>query len=342
MLDWSLLFSRYPSICQLQMTTSTILTSFSLNCLCTSVSISSSVSQQYNPFLVWFSLQHDSFHGIRVSAPEASSTKTVESWPRGLRSRTCRKGGYCTSQIPGWHKRRYSACLVSHARLNSMSSPLMAKRERLTVRSIVCWITRTMRKSNPLQPQFMCWCAKVGCVWLAFSIFDHPWPSLGDFDIQCRTTRRYHSVSTPFSGEKHLFRMQCTDGNLNYSVVLEHQIGSQSLALSSWTCLTSVLRSTPLYSFHRIYQRFRLLQVRHYQSRFSISDDWMESDLGFHLFPTLFMVVDLLMLSPPWTITAIPAMVLSHCIAFGYWFWVEKCYENNGWYNVSLHIVSFH
>jgi hypothetical protein len=57
----------------------------------------------------------------------------------------------------------------------------------------------------------------------------------------------------------------------------------------------------------------------------------MTIDLGFHLFPTLFMMADLLLLSPPWTITAVPAMALSHCIAFGYWFWVEKCYQNNGW-----------
>ncbi|RAO68237.1 uncharacterized protein BHQ10_004249 [Talaromyces amestolkiae] len=53
-------------------------------------------------------------------------------------------------------------------------------------------------------------------------------------------------------------------------------------------------------------------------------------DLGFHLVPSVVMLVDILFLSPPWTITALPSMALSSCIAFGYWFWIEKCYSVNG------------
>ncbi|KAE8552613.1 hypothetical protein TMatcc_008016 [Talaromyces marneffei ATCC 18224] len=59
-------------------------------------------------------------------------------------------------------------------------------------------------------------------------------------------------------------------------------------------------------------------------------------DLGFHLVPSVVMLVDLLFLSPPWTITALPSMALSSCIAFGYWFWIEKCYSVNGWYPYPL------
>jgi FAR-17a/AIG1-like protein len=55
------------------------------------------------------------------------------------------------------------------------------------------------------------------------------------------------------------------------------------------------------------------------------------SDLGFHLIPSVVMLFDILLLSPPWTISALPAMGLSSCIAFGYWFWIEKCYAINGW-----------
>lgn len=44
------------------------------------------------------------------------------------------------------------------------------------------------------------------------------------------------------------------------------------------------------------------------------------------------MLVDLLFLSPPWTITALPSLILSGTIAFGYWFWVEQCFLYNGWY----------
>lgn len=59
-------------------------------------------------------------------------------------------------------------------------------------------------------------------------------------------------------------------------------------------------------------------------------------DLGFHLVPSVVMLVDILFLSPPWTITALPSMALSSCIAFGYWFWIEKCYSVNGWYPYPL------
>lgn len=55
------------------------------------------------------------------------------------------------------------------------------------------------------------------------------------------------------------------------------------------------------------------------------------TDLGFHLVPSVVMLFDILFLSPPWTITALPSIGLSSCIAFGYWFWIEKCYSINGW-----------
>jgi len=59
-------------------------------------------------------------------------------------------------------------------------------------------------------------------------------------------------------------------------------------------------------------------------------------DLGFHAIPSILLVVDLLLLSPPWTITALPAIGLSAAIAFAYWFWIELCYQNNGWYPYPL------
>jgi len=53
-------------------------------------------------------------------------------------------------------------------------------------------------------------------------------------------------------------------------------------------------------------------------------------DVGFHLAPAVFLVIDLLLLSPPWTIHALPAMGLSGFLAVGYYFWVEHCYSHNG------------
>ncbi|CAL5865921.1 uncharacterized protein PFLUO_LOCUS127 [Penicillium psychrofluorescens] len=58
----------------------------------------------------------------------------------------------------------------------------------------------------------------------------------------------------------------------------------------------------------------------------------MNADISFHAVPSVVMLIDLLFLSPPWTITVVPALGLSGAIAFGYWFWVELCFENNGWY----------
>ncbi|KIX06558.1 uncharacterized protein Z518_04534 [Rhinocladiella mackenziei CBS 650.93] len=58
----------------------------------------------------------------------------------------------------------------------------------------------------------------------------------------------------------------------------------------------------------------------------------LPADLSFHLVPSLLLLIDLLFLSPPWTITALPAVGLSTFIAFLYWFWIEQCYTYNGFY----------
>jgi hypothetical protein len=44
------------------------------------------------------------------------------------------------------------------------------------------------------------------------------------------------------------------------------------------------------------------------------------------------LVLDLLFFSPPYTIAVLPALGLSACIAFGYWFWIEQCYAYNQFY----------
>ena len=54
-------------------------------------------------------------------------------------------------------------------------------------------------------------------------------------------------------------------------------------------------------------------------------------DVGFHLYPAVFLALDLVLLSPPWTIPAYGVMLLSTGIAFSYWYWVELCFSYNGW-----------
>jgi FAR-17a/AIG1-like protein len=53
------------------------------------------------------------------------------------------------------------------------------------------------------------------------------------------------------------------------------------------------------------------------------------------MIPSVLLVLDILFLSPPWTITPLPAIGLSGALAFAYWFWIELCYQNNGWYVLS-------
>lgn len=55
-------------------------------------------------------------------------------------------------------------------------------------------------------------------------------------------------------------------------------------------------------------------------------------DIGFHAAPGVFLALDLLLFSPPWTIQRNNALVLSLAFTFGYWSWVEYCYGINGWY----------
>lgn len=48
--------------------------------------------------------------------------------------------------------------------------------------------------------------------------------------------------------------------------------------------------------------------------------------------PAFTLTLDLLFFSPPYTIAVLPALGLSACIAFGYWFWIEQCFTYNQFY----------
>lgn len=55
------------------------------------------------------------------------------------------------------------------------------------------------------------------------------------------------------------------------------------------------------------------------------------SDIGLHFTPGLLLMIDLLLLSPPWTITVLEAGGVGSVLACLYWFWTELCYQKNGW-----------
>ncbi|KHO00056.1 FAR-17a/AIG1-like protein [Metarhizium album ARSEF 1941] len=56
------------------------------------------------------------------------------------------------------------------------------------------------------------------------------------------------------------------------------------------------------------------------------------TDIGFHLAPAVLLTLDLILFSPPWTISGYAVMSLSTAFAFSYWYWVEMCFSKNGWY----------
>jgi len=60
------------------------------------------------------------------------------------------------------------------------------------------------------------------------------------------------------------------------------------------------------------------------------------ADVGFHAMPSILLTIDLLFLSPPWTIHVLPSMGISFSLAFAYWAWVEHCFSYNGWYPYPL------
>ena len=64
--------------------------------------------------------------------------------------------------------------------------------------------------------------------------------------------------------------------------------------------------------------------------------DWAQlplpADISFHAVPSVVLTLDLLLLSPPWTISIGRAMALSTVFAFGYWFWIEQCFKHNNFY----------
>jgi FAR-17a/AIG1-like protein len=59
-------------------------------------------------------------------------------------------------------------------------------------------------------------------------------------------------------------------------------------------------------------------------------------DMGFHLFPTLLLMVDTLFFSPPWETHALSALMYFSVFGFGYWMWVEHCFTHNKFYPYPL------
>ncbi|KAI5795090.1 FAR-17a/AIG1-like protein [Geopyxis carbonaria] len=62
----------------------------------------------------------------------------------------------------------------------------------------------------------------------------------------------------------------------------------------------------------------------------------LHADIGFHLLPAVFLFIDIMLLSPPWTFSVLPALAIPATLATGYWFWLEECFQHNGFYPYPL------
>ncbi|TGZ78369.1 hypothetical protein EX30DRAFT_159772 [Ascodesmis nigricans] len=59
-------------------------------------------------------------------------------------------------------------------------------------------------------------------------------------------------------------------------------------------------------------------------------------DIGFHLAPAVFLLIDILLLSPPWAEGYAQAFSIPSGIAVAYFFWLEECYKHNKFYPYPL------
>ncbi|KAK0703821.1 FAR-17a/AIG1-like protein [Lasiosphaeria miniovina] len=62
----------------------------------------------------------------------------------------------------------------------------------------------------------------------------------------------------------------------------------------------------------------------------------INKNFGFHAMPAVMLTLDLILLSPPWTVKVYGAMSISVAVAFLYWGWLELCFTKNGWYPYPL------
>ena len=60
------------------------------------------------------------------------------------------------------------------------------------------------------------------------------------------------------------------------------------------------------------------------------------TDLEFHFFPAVLMLIDTLFFSPPWETSALLPLLSFSLLAGGYWMWVEHCFLRNNFYPYPL------
>ncbi|TQS37879.1 hypothetical protein Golomagni_01632 [Golovinomyces magnicellulatus] len=62
----------------------------------------------------------------------------------------------------------------------------------------------------------------------------------------------------------------------------------------------------------------------------------LSADIGLHAMPTIFLILDFFLFSPPWNISIFQAAAISSTVAASYWVFLEHCFSRNGFYPYPL------
>ena len=146
---------------------------------------------------------------------------------------------------------------------------------------------------------------------------DHYWTLSRDDHVRGRVSRGCNLIATCVRGQECAVRCVGTHGGLDKCSVLG--------------TAPSTLNGLSLMRF------WGETDVRHKVDPALVKAEFLptppiHADVGQHAIPAILLTIDILFFSPPWSISAIPAMVLSCVIAVAYWFWIEHCYTMNDLY----------
>ncbi|RKF64544.1 UPF0641 membrane protein [Golovinomyces cichoracearum] len=62
----------------------------------------------------------------------------------------------------------------------------------------------------------------------------------------------------------------------------------------------------------------------------------LSADFGLHAMPTILLILDLILFSPPWTISISQAAAISSTVGASYWMFLEHCFSQNEFYPYPL------
>ncbi|KUJ14111.1 uncharacterized protein LY89DRAFT_590926 [Mollisia scopiformis] len=117
----------------------------------------------------------------------------------------------------------------------------------------------------------------------------------------------------------------------NLSLFADLSLGQQLFAVKNWLSICA----TPL----EVLVTILYWTLRTIDKKLVVPPDHevpFIPDFGFHAIPALMLTLDLMALSPPWSMKILNVVLLDLVLTFSYWSWIEYCFSVNGWYPYPL------